>query len=41
MQAPDQGASSLSALLKAVHRFTSSEWNREDRTTGRRVWYQY
>lgn len=41
MQAPDLGAASLSALLKAVHRFTSSEWNREDRAVGRRVWYQY
>jgi putative transposase len=39
--APPEGASALPLLMKAVHRFTAREWNREAAAPGREVWYQY
>src|SRR5438105_3389908 len=39
LKAPDDARADVSALISSVHKFTASTWNREDRATGRQVWY--
>ncbi len=38
--APDE-AGTLTQLVQSVHRFTAAQFNREDATPGRQVWYRY
>ncbi len=40
-RAPEDGADSLPAFIGSLHRYTARQWNREDRTPGRKVWWNY
>ncbi|MCK4353067.1 transposase [candidate division WOR-3 bacterium] len=39
-QAP-HNASSLSAIIKEIHKFTAIQFNKEDNVAGRKVWWNY
>ena len=41
LRAPDTGAQRLSAIINSIHRFTASQWNKEDGTPRRQVWWNY
>ena len=41
LRAPAEVPADIDAICRAVHRYTAANWNREDQTPGRTLWYQY
>jgi putative transposase len=41
LKSPEIGSSNLSKFVASYHKFTARRWNSEDKSTGRKVWWNY
>lgn len=41
VRSPDHDGGTLSRWINDLHKYTAGLWNKEDRSPGRRIWYEY
>ncbi len=41
VKSPEQNAADLPKYVGSFHKFTARRWNEEDKTVGRKVWWNY